>query len=218
MREFINPQQNNQGYRPQNQTYAPPMQRQEIRYNQGGDSGRGQGLFGRILSFIPKMFNSKKKLLIWLIILGIGTGTFFLIKHFKKPKQEAQVYEALVMVVDQKAADPVEDARSSLKKGDVIAIFPEGHSWSDTEKISYLIIKLKITPDEANKLTQPKTKEVKVDRKGEDAKNMPDKDVQTVLARQYTLDLPSFDTQKFWSEQKQPFEGKVFSGSIIRKK
>jgi hypothetical protein len=157
---------------------------------------------------------------ILLIIGGIVMGIVAWKKHKTNqlPENQPQTYEALVMVSDQKVADPVEDARSSLKKGDVIAYFPEGHPWSDTEKISYLIIKIKLKPDEAAKLTQPKTQPGKSSgQKGPDGKEMPPQQ-ETVLARQYRLKLPSFDLQKFWENHEQPFKDKVFDGGMIQKK
>ena len=164
-----------------------------------------------------------------LIIAGIVFGVVAWKKHksSQKPENQPQVWEALVMIADQKTVDPVEDARSSLKKGDVIAYFPAGHPWSETEKISYLIVKIKLKPDEAAKLTEAKTKEVKRDVKADngsngespsDARALEGKQTETVLARQYRLRLPGFDLQKFWGDHQQPFSDKVFSDSIIDKK
>ena len=87
-------------------------------------------------------------------VTAIATGGFFLVKKFW-PSGPVLTYEALVAVTDQKNSDPVEDAKSSLKAGDVLVILPEGHSWSDTEKISYLILKINLTEDQAQKLLQP---------------------------------------------------------------
>jgi hypothetical protein len=160
-----------------------------------------------------------------LLVAGIVFGILAWKKHKdnKNPENQPQVYEALVNIVDQKAGDSAEDARSSLKKGDVIAYFPEGHPWSETESISYLIVKIKLKPDEAAKLTEAETKEIKKEKtkeKGPDGKEIEDMgpQMETVRARKYQLNLPSFDLQKFWENHEQPFKDKVFSGSIINKK
>ena len=152
----------------------------------------------------------KKKFLLFIssvvgvivLILGIW-GIVKFVTRYKGP-----VYEALVNTIEQKTADPVEDARNSLKIGDVIAVFPAGHAWSDTEKNSYLIVKMGITAEEAAKLTQPKTKEAE-NLKGQS---------EIVLIRQYKLDLPKFDIEKFWSTHKQPFAKKLFFNDIIKEK
>jgi hypothetical protein len=114
----------------------------------------------------------------------------------------------------------VEDARSSLKKGDVIVYFPEGHAWSGTERISYLIVKLKLRPDEAKKLTEAETKKITppAPPSPSSADATAGKRMETVRARKYRLDLPDFDVQKFWGDHAQPFEGKVFDGGAIDKK
>jgi len=182
--------------------------------------------------------NPKKTIILLSALVLLIAGIVFGVLAWKKykadhnPANQPQVYEALVNIVDQKSSNPVEDARSSLKKGDVIAYFPAGHPWSETEKISYLIIKIKLRPDEAAKLTQPQTKDVKPDTKNlpkdknapkdmgppSDAKALAGKQTETVLARQYRLNLPSFDLQKFWESHQQPFPDKVFDSGIIQKK
>ncbi len=166
--------------------------------------------------------NNKKAYLFLAIIIAIAGLIFavFKIRENQKPENQIAIYEALVNIVDEKASDPVEDARSSLKKGDVIAIFPEGHGWSDTEKNSYLIIKLKITEKEMKELTLAKTQ--KVERKKSEIDQENDKmermEEETILARQYKLNLPEFDTKKFWSDHKQPFENRIFGNEIIEEK
>lgn len=170
-----------------------------------------------------QIFNKKKFLLVIIIIAAIIAAVWAItakVKEDKKPENQPQIYEALVNIVDEKAADPIEDARSSLKKGDVIAIFPEGHEWSDTEKNSYLIVKLKIKEKEMKKLTMAKTQ--KVERKkseiGQENDKMERTEEETILARQYKLNLPEFDTKKFWSDHQQPFAGQIFDQEIIEKK
>jgi hypothetical protein len=165
---------------------------------------------------------------ILLIIGGSIWGIMAIVKHQKdkkNPENQPQVYEALVAITDQKAGDPVEDARASLKKGDVIAYFPAGHPWSETERISYLIVKIKLKSDEAKNLTQAQTKEVKRDIKAGDGSNGPaPKDMgpqmETVRARAYRIKMEklNFDVQKFWENHEQPYPDKIFDSGMIEKK
>lgn len=191
-----------------------------------------------------KIVNKKRfftLIAIVVLLIALSVWGIFKYKNRNNPENQEQIYEALVNIVDQKSGDPVEDARSSLKKGDVIAYFPEGHSWSSTEKNSYLIVKLKLKKEDAAKLMEAETKpgkEVELPSGSSTSKDKPafwgqekvsatpenktPKDMgprqETVRARKYFLDLPSFDVQKFWETQAQPFGDKVFSASIIDKK
>jgi ketol-acid reductoisomerase len=121
----------------------------------------------------------------------------------------------------------VEDLRSSLKAGDVLVVLPEGHQWSDTEKTSYLLIKMKLTEEEAQKLMQAETKEVK-SSVGEDKKaelsdrqsSALEKRLETVRERAYRLKIETlgFDVQKFWENNQQPFQDKVYDWKLAEKK
>jgi hypothetical protein len=162
---------------------------------------------------------TKRKIIITIVVVAVIIGGIFGWKKYKNYKagkeQSMSVWEALVMPADQKASDPVEDARASLKAGDVIAIFPEGHPWSDTEKTSYLIVKIKTTQENAQKLLQPVTKEIKNNAKNPDRKDM-GPEMEAVRARKYKLDVkipPVNDIMKG-----QPYADKVFDEGIIREK
>ena len=167
--------------------------------------------------------NKKSFILFIAVIFLVFAGLIFGVYKYResqKPENQIRIYEALVNIVDEKAADPIEDARSSLKKGDVIAIFPEGHEWSDTEKNSYLIVKLKIKEKEMKKLTVAKTRKVegKKSEVGQQNSQMDKTEEETILARQYRLNLPEFDTKKFWSDHQQPFADQLFGPEIITEK
>lgn len=167
-----------------------------------------------------QIVNKKRFFLLIFVVMAIIAGIVWGIVKLKNrndPENQPQTYEALVMVVDQKSSDPEEDARASLKKGDVIAYFSEGHSWSDTEKNSYLIVKIKIRPDDVTKLTEAETKNVKNDNNKNDEEDTRSR-VETVRARKYYLDLPDYNLQKFWENHQQPFADKVFDDGIIEKK
>ncbi len=166
--------------------------------------------------------NSKKSKIIILILVimllaaAIGGGVWWAKKKSAATREKnLGVYEAMVQVRDQKSDNPAEDARASLKAGDVIVIFPEGHPWSETERISSLILKLKITPEEAAELTAPQTKEVKngnTGGRGETGER------ETIRARAYRLKIEKlkFDPEKI--SEGQPFQDKVFDENLIQKK
>jgi hypothetical protein len=162
---------------------------------------------------------TKKKIIIAVAVIAVIVGGIFgwkKYKNYKAGKEEtASVYEALVMVADQTASNPDEDKKSSLKRGDVIAIFPEGHTWSDTERTSYLIVKVKTTQENANKLLEPVTKEVKREKKEGEQDMGPE--METVRPRKYYLDVsvPSVNDLML---KGQPYKDKVFGEGVIEER
>lgn len=89
---------------------------------------------------------------------GLIWGGVYLFRSMNKA--EYKIYDAAVQLRDGKNADPEEDAKNSAKRGDVILVREAGREWSDTEKISYLIIKIKLNQEQAQKITQAKTKKL----------------------------------------------------------
>jgi hypothetical protein len=169
----------------------------------------------------------KKKIILTLIFVAmamVSLTAFLISRHRNQNEKQGKVYEALVMPKDQTNPDPKEDARSSLKAGDVIGIFPEGHVWSDTERQSYLLLKLTLSDSEVQELTQPQTKPSGSPTSEEsggppsDAKALAGKQEETVRARAYRLKIETlqFDPNTIWKAQ--PFQGKVFEDKLIEKK
>ncbi len=120
--------------------------------------------------------DKKSKIIISIlaILLIAAAAGFAIWRQSKKPAENQNhppedpkdYYEAMLQTSDQKLDDPAEDQKYSLKAGDVFIIFPGGHGWSDSERADNLIIKLKITPEEAQELTEPVEKGT-VDEEGE---------------------------------------------------
>lgn len=163
--------------------------------------------------------------IISLIIISIISGVIFLLKDKNESERDTssrvptventrQVYEVLVQIADQTSDDLEEDKSSSLKTGDVIAIFPENHSWSETEKISNLILKIKLTEKDGNKLLEPVTKEIDSNDKEKRPRT------ETIRARKYRIRIENldFDLQKFWDNPIQPYFNQIFDDSVIQEK
>ncbi|MFZ2603621.1 MAG: hypothetical protein WAX79_06465, partial [Candidatus Omnitrophota bacterium] len=66
-----------------------------------------------------------------------------------------QLYDVLVKLGDNTIADPEKD-KGSYKEGDIVAIVPAGHNWSETERKSFLIAQLYLTDKQVQELMQPK--------------------------------------------------------------
>ncbi len=183
--------------------------------------------YGRKIFFHKLLF-----VFIFVALLGVG---FLLFNQFYHPPAK-QIYEVAVMVRDQHNSDPEEDRRTSLKKGDVLVVHPEGHNWSRTEKISYLILKMKLTKTQAEKLTRPeeeklsrserkkRLEEMTKDRnlKKEEIKRIEEElkqERKVIRARLYKIDLSKLGEFKPVDLLKgQPFQDKIYDWSIVEKK
>lgn len=182
-----------------------------------------------------KIFLKKKNVILGLIgLVIIAGGAYFYPKIFKKAPKT--IYEAAIMVRSQQASDPAEDARSSLKAGDALVIQKDGHKWSNTEKISYLILKMNLTENQKQKLTQAKEKEIKFkdlpqeeqDRINEDKKRakeageeyMEEPRRETLIAREYYIDLikhfPDFSAVDLLNGQ--PYLDEVYDWGVVNRK
>jgi len=128
----------------------------------------------------------------------------------KQQQQRQQVYEVAVQLKDQHNSDPEEDSRTCLKRGDAIIVLPEGHKWSKTELISSLILKIRMTEEQAAKLTQPIEKES--NKKKEDGEPA-EKEIVKIRKYRIKIEELNFDEKKLL--ENQPFENKVFEWKNI---
>lgn len=127
------------------------------------------------------------------------------------PQETQLVYEAMIETKGQVKYETDEDRRKFFENGDVMVIFPEGHPWTEAEK-GELIIKLKITLEQAQQLMQPELKE---ETSGDGAKA---KSPETIRLRQYRIKLETLHFNPQISKEEQSFSGKVFEDDLIDKK
>ena len=153
-------------------------------------------------------------ILVTLAVLIAAAIILKLPKNFRELKdekaQQQQIYAAAVQIRDQHNSDPEEDARTCLKKGDVLLVLPEDHTWSKTELISSLILKMKMTEEQAAKLTQPIKKE-----SGEKREDGEPEEKEVIKMRKYRIKIEelNFDIEKL--SEGQPFENKMFNWEDI---
>lgn len=185
-----------------------------------------------ILKFYKKLDDKYKYIIagagiILMLFLGFGVYRLsqYLVYNYSK-----QTYEVAVMIRNQKNPDPVEDARSSLKYGDVLVIKEEGHQWSDIEKISYLIIKMRLNRNQVQKITEAKYQKEKYENLDEEGrKELNDrlksrglKDVPLVIvkARQYRINMEKYfkDFDPVDLLHKSLYQDRVFDWSVVEKK
>ncbi|MDX9855990.1 MAG: hypothetical protein WC260_04255 [Candidatus Pacearchaeota archaeon] len=130
-------------------------------------------------------------------------------------------YEVLVSVRDEMSPDPEEDRRSSMKKGYVIGVYDEGQKWSDTERISFLILKMELTQEQKEKLTRPIEKESEREKSAEEKEREGEEDMkemETISIREYKIDLEKIGFEDPNSLLKgQPFEREVFGWEVVEK-
>ena len=182
-----------------------------------------------------KKISLKKAAVFGIILVILAVGVYFAATKIFKPAPK-KVYEVAVVVRSQNNPDPEEDRRTSLKAGDVLVVQDEGHNWSRTERISYLILKMNLTEDQKIKLTAPQEKEIKFRDLPEEEKKRIEEEKkrakeegreyreephrETLRARAYRINLkkyfPEFKPTDLLSGQ--PYLDKVYDWGIVEKK
>jgi hypothetical protein len=181
--------------------------------------------------------SAKQRLIAGAVLLIIlSAGGWYAKKNLFKPPLPKKVYEIAVQVRSQENSDPVEDMRTSMKAGDVIVVQDEGHSWSNTEKVSYLILKMSLDEEQKAKLTSPEerdqTRKEKEARKPKDFDKMPKEERKrfenemegrgqkvTVRTRKYRIDLEELNfTDPNTLLSAQPYPDKIFDWGIVEEK
>ena len=167
-----------------------------------------------------------------LAIIGLIYGVFWVVnKYIIKGKLgggETKNYQVLVAAYDNKLSDPEEDKRSSMKKGFVVGVYDENHQWSDSEKISYLILKMKLNEKEVSKITEPIEEDIDIKTLPEEQQKMineqkkeernPEDLKKTISVRKYKVDLEKIGFSDMSVLLKgQPFGDKVFDWGIMKK-
>jgi len=185
--------------------------------------------FLRAVKADPK---KKKVAVVFLIALILMAGGWLLVTKVFKPAPK-QMYEAAIMVRDQGGGG--NDKAGSLRKGDVLAVRDQGHNWSRTERISYLILDMELTKEQKRKLTRPKTRQLsekealdkelvrREELEGENAlegRELDERLQETVLARKYYIDFSELpkDFKPVDLIKGQPFKEQVFDWGIVEKK
>lgn len=159
------------------------------------------------------------RIIFFLLIGAIAWGAFFWLKKGdgEQISGEVKTWDVLVQTKDQTNPNPDEDARSSFKAGDVVLVRESGREWTTIEKSSYLILKMKLTAEQAQKLTQPETIELSEKEALEQGilseemkKELPKEELEQMLkkevrARMYRIDLDKIDS----SDKEKEYEWKV---------
>ena len=183
-----------------------------------------------------KLKKQFKTIIILAICFLIIIGGYFSFRKIFKPDPK-QIYEVAVMVRDQYNSNPEEDKKTSLKIGDVLVVQKVGHNWSNTEKVSYLILKMNLTEKQKAKLTQAKEKEIKFKNltKEEQARIKEEKKrakdsgeeyheeqkTEILIAREYYIDLSKEEFKGFSANNLlsgQPYIDDVFDWDIVERK
>jgi len=179
------------------------------------------------LDFLKSLPINKKKAAIALGALVVLAGGAYYAWQYFKPK-EYKVYEALIAVRSQANSDPVEDAKNSLKAGDVLLTLPEGHRWSDLERASYLILKMRLTAEQAQTLVSPEEKKAVLPKPTTDEEKKQAEErkkaegnrqqMETVRARRYRIKIEELNINADAIISAQPYPDKIFDWKIVEKK
>ena len=110
----------------------------------------------------------------------------------------------------------------------MVGVYPEDHQWSDSEKVSYLILKMNLNEKEVGKITESVKEEIDIKTLPEEQQKFikeqkkeernPEDMQRTVSIRKYKIDLEKIG----FSDMSvllngQPFDGQVFGWEIVEK-
>jgi len=176
------------------------------------------------------------------LVLMLVAGSWWFFTKRDKGDDPVKVYDVAVVLKDQHNPDPEEDRKESLKAGDVALARETGREWSKTERIGYLIIKMKLKESQMRKLTEPVTEKLSKKEaekkgllpdpssaeatkgKGGEKKNKMSKEelnqllTQTVQARKYRIKIEDLDFDPAKVRQNQPFPDREFGWEIVESK
>lgn len=180
-----------------------------------------------IKDIVKKVKTIDKRTLIAASVAGVFLligAVYFIFFHQAAPKF---VYDVAVIVRDQNSADKNDDKRNTLNYGDVLLAQKEGHKWSNTEKVNYLILKMELSEEEADKLTSPKEKRIKFkDLPAEEQEALKKEGredeprTERLIAREYRIKMEKYfpDFKPLDLLNKQPYQDKIYTWSIVEKK
>jgi len=138
----------------------------------------------------------------------------FLTEAGKDPA--AEPYELLIKIGDNYHRDRDEDRRASYKAGDIVLVRPAGFNWSDTEKNSFLVIRVDMTKEKAKEIVASK----KVKTRKKDSYGNPI--YRTIKKRAYKVNLDKFGLgegrKKNIGKVHRFLKGKVLSQDIMERK
>ncbi len=125
-------------------------------------------------------------------------------------RRKVNLYDVVIKLNDNTLSDDfIKDSRGSFKAGDVIMIVPAGHTWTETEKNSFLIVQMFLTKEETVKLTMPST--------SGDAKK------RFFVKRKYKFDLEKLEPEKKGRRKniekiESSLQGKTWGEVVVEKR
>jgi len=179
---------------------------------------------------LKKLF---KKYIIPMIVIFLFIAGVALILKVSLDEGPKEIYEVAVMVKDQNNSNSDEDMSTSMKKGDVLVIKKEGQNWSRTELVTYLILKIELSEEQRQKLTQAQTEEVNrskttdkeleglsSEQKKEFIEPRKEPEMKTIRPREYRIDMRKFKdfTPIDLLNIGQPYFEEVYDWGIVEKK
>ena len=147
------------------------------------------------------------------IILGYGSFSSWRLSqkdlHELSLDEAAKIGKETTLQLLIQIEKPKGEEEGQLERGDVVLAMGEGHQFSIAEKTGFLVIKIRVTPKQAELLTLP-SEEKK--RKDDDADN-----THQVKPRKFAVDLEKIGiTDK--DEKGRVIENKTFTGDILVEK
>ncbi len=116
----------------------------------------------------------------------------------------------LLVQIERPKGNP-EDMSGRYERGDIVLIAPGEKEWSDAEKSGFLILKMDLTPEQAELLTQPLSEEVQPSGNEKEAQQ------KTLKRRRFAVDFQKIGIVKEY-EKVRMVEDKIFGADILFEK
>lgn len=166
----------------------------------------------------------KTTILLWVMVLfltlSIAVIFFWKTRENRREKSDKIIYEAMVQTQGRDKYETVEERSTFLENGDVVVIYPEGHSWTDSER-EKLIIKLEITAQQAQSLMEAdvtETEDTKAKQDSAQALSFIAKRKKVNALRKYRIKLKDIGWNSQKTLQEQKIDGDIFNASVIEEK
>jgi len=171
-----------------------------------------------------RSFGLGKTILILIILIAAVSGGFWYFEKrskdgdvmLEKAAKAGELTERKMMIQIENPKGNPADIPGRYERGDIVLILSADHQFSDAEKAGFLIVKMKLTGEQAELMVRAKEEDLKKSDRPEDApKDEPM--AKTLKRRRFTADLSKMGIASN-DEKGREIEDNVFEWEVVEEK